>query len=138
ALLSLPASRTAPARAGAELRRGWRARQLAAPGRHDPGRRDDQVDPPTRRLTGRAAAARRHTADALPRDTAAGRSEVPLMFSRCSIPRLHRLCAVLRGGRGMTTVPPTLLAALQPVSCSLGHLFAAQDQVPVAATELPP
>ena len=53
AVLSLPVSRAAAARAGAELRRGWRAGRAAGRDRHDPGDRGDQAAARRRRDAGR-------------------------------------------------------------------------------------
>ena len=65
-VLPLPAPRAAAARAGAELRRGRRARRAARHRRFDPGARGDQADPRPRRPAHRPPARVRRARASVP------------------------------------------------------------------------
>ena len=91
AVLPLPVSGAAAARARAELRRRWRARRAARRHRHHPGDRSDQADSRRRPAARRPAAALRCAADAFSRAEAAARSRVPDLRRSPDDPRAHRL-----------------------------------------------
>ena len=100
-LLSLPLSRTAASRPGAELRRRRRARHSARHHRPDPGHRSRQADPRHRRTAGRTPAAVRRARHALPRAQAAQESRVPHLRRPPDNHQADRLPSILR--RAATT-----------------------------------
>ena len=96
AVLPLPLSRTAAARAGAQLRGGRSAGHSSRAGRRHPGHRGHQADPRQGRAAGRAPAARRCARHALPRAQAAQESRVPGLRRASHRDQADRLPTVLR------------------------------------------
>ena len=99
-VLPLPVSGAAAAGAGAQLRRGRRARHPARAGRHHPGHRDGEADPRHRRDAGRPLPHLRRDADALPRAHAAQGPRLPGVRHAPDGDRAHRLRPVLRHRAG--------------------------------------
>ena len=95
-VLSLPLSRAAAARPGAQLRRGRRAGHSARPGRRDPGHRSHQAHSRQGRAADRPPAAGRRAQHALPRAQAAQESGMPGLRHKPHRHPAHRLRAVLR------------------------------------------